>query len=106
MAKYRVRPWAIILIVACCEIQATAQDDDWRKLVESARQAQDLGRFAEAEGLLKRALKQAERFGRSDVRTAEILGDLASVATDRAKFSEAETHAKESLAIREKALGS
>ena len=68
-------------------------------------EAYQQGRYTEAEGQWKAALKEAEKFGEQDPRLATSLNNLGELYVAQFKFDEAEPLYKRSLAIREKALG-
>ena len=84
---------------------AVSQDEVWREHANAGRQAHEDGDFAEAERLLRLALSEVERLGRDDVRTADVLDDLARLLNDLPKFTEAESLAKRALKINESANG-
>ena len=63
------------------------------------------GRPDEAEPLFKDALKEAEKFGEQDLRKASAMSNLAAAYREQNKHSEAESLYRQSLGIKEKALG-
>ena len=64
------------------------------------------GKYADAEGLYKRALTiQEKALGTSHPDVAQALGSLAVVYELQGKYADAEALYKRALAIREKALG-
>jgi CHAT domain-containing protein/tetratricopeptide (TPR) repeat protein len=64
------------------------------------------GRYADAEGLFKRALPIREKtLGKDHLLVAEVLNNLALVYKDQGKYADAEGLHKRALAIREKAVG-
>jgi CHAT domain-containing protein/tetratricopeptide (TPR) repeat protein len=66
----------------------------------------DQGKYAEAEGLYKRALAIREQaLGADHPDVAQTLNNLALVYGDQSKYAEAEGLHKRALAIREQALG-
>ena len=79
----------------------------WARLLNNlalAYRAQ--GKYAEAEGLLERALAIREKaLGASHPDVGQTLTNLANLYRDQGKYSEAEGLYKRALAIREKALG-
>ena len=82
-----------------------AQETSWEKYNEAARRAYQQADYAEAEKLLKAALKEAENFGEQDPRLATSLGSLAELYGAQGKYTEAEPLYQRALAIAEKALG-
>jgi tetratricopeptide (TPR) repeat protein len=63
------------------------------------------GDYAKAEGYLKAARDEAEKFGSEDPRFATTLTNLAELYYAQGKYGEAAPLYKRSLATREKALG-
>jgi tetratricopeptide (TPR) repeat protein len=63
------------------------------------------GKYAEAEGLYKRALAISETLGARPAKVANILYSLAFLYDNQGRYTEAEGLYKRALAIREKALG-
>jgi hypothetical protein len=75
---------SMLAVISVIMIPSTAvsQDEVWREHANAGRQAHDEGDFAEAERLLRLALSEVERLGKDDVRTADVLDDLARLLTD------------------------
>jgi tetratricopeptide (TPR) repeat protein len=66
----------------------------------------DQGKYADAEGLHKRALAIREKaLGKNHPSVADTLNNLASVYKDQGKYADAEGLYKRALPIKEKALG-
>ena len=78
----------------------------WHQLSMGAQQAMSGQRYAEAEGLLKQALLEAEKeLGKADNQIATLLNNLANAMRHQGKANEAEAAYKQALDIRQKALG-
>jgi tetratricopeptide (TPR) repeat protein len=82
-----------------------AQDESLDDLLTAGFEAVGRGRFAEAEGLLRKAVARAEGEDPEDVRLASILGQLAWAINQQGRSTEAEAVARRALAIQEKRLG-
>src|SRR5215510_566453 len=82
-----------------------AKEDLWKRHLDAGRKAYEQGHYAEAEKLLLLSLKEAERFGATDIRFANTLGNLASVYRALGKYEESERLDRQALKIREKVLG-
>ena len=95
-----------VLCLLLWPVSSAAQETSWEKFMEAAGKAYQQADYAEAEKLLKAALKEAENFGPDDQRLATSLSNLAVLYKTQGKYAQAEPLYQRSLAIREKVLGS
>jgi tetratricopeptide (TPR) repeat protein len=84
---------------------ATPAEDGWRSLDTAANDALRQGRFPEAESLFVSAVVKAKEFMPEDVRLADSLNGLARAYRYQGKYGNAESSARQALAIQEQALG-
>ncbi len=77
----------------------------WQRYREAGCKALDDGQPVKAEGLLSIALKQAEQFGRTDIRLAVSLQDMAEYYATKGDYRPAEALYKRSLTIKKKVAG-
>jgi tetratricopeptide (TPR) repeat protein len=82
-----------------------AQSDEWYDVSKAGLRAADEGRFGDAEGLFRDALLLSDRYEESDPRRATSVNNLAYVLHAQGHYPAAEPHYRESLAMRERALG-
>ena len=97
--------WALALGLSVVTPWAGADGDGWEKRLNAGRELQDRGQYEEAERLFRLALDEVKTLGADEPRVADVLDCLAYVAVDRSELREAEAFAKESLMVRQKALG-
>ncbi len=103
MPDRRTRLGLTIVLLALAVPPALAQEATWHKLADSGIEAHESGRYADAERSFHLALKAATSLD-DQQGVAWILDALASVASDQARFREAERLARQALAIRERVL--
>lgn len=84
---------------------ATDAEDSWRSQYNSALRILEEGRYAEAVPHFLEAIRQAEKFGKDDVRLAASLNGLAQVYRYQQNYAEAELQARRSLAMLERTIG-
>ena len=82
-----------------------AQTPSWETISAEGKAAFSERRYSDAERLHSRAVAQAEKFGKQDLRLASSLFDLGVVCYAQGKNGEAEKHLKRTLEIREKVQG-
>lgn len=104
--KRSIRFW---LAPALCVLApfsfGSAQTASWEELTRAGHRAFERQQLAEAERQFKAAIKEAERFGHQDLRLATSFDNLAEAYRSQNKPKEAEKLFRQSLAIREMALG-
>src|SRR5712692_2428468 len=93
------------LVLACWCGSAVGQATPWERYTDAGQEAYRRGHYAEAEKLLRTALKEAEELGENDLRLAKSLNNLGLVYHTESKYAEAEPLFKRGLAILEKVLG-
>src|SRR5918996_2879057 len=94
-----------ILLLGLAGGPAWGQSDPWFEVSKAGLRAADEGRLAEAERLFRDALKLSEPFGDQDPRRATSVNNLAYILHAQGQYGAAEPHYRESLAMRESALG-
>src|SRR5262245_46312427 len=94
-----------LICLLCMLASGVAQEDLWRRHLDAGRKAYEQGHYAEAEKQLLLSLKEAEKFGATDIRFANTLGNLASVHRALGNYQESERLDRQALEIREKVLG-
>jgi len=82
-----------------------AQSSHWEELTKAGHAAFQEQRLAEAERRFKAAIKETEHANNKGLRLAESFDNLAEVYRVQNKHREAEKLYRQSLVIREKALG-
>jgi tetratricopeptide (TPR) repeat protein len=102
---------AVLLIT--CSVSAAAQGDggsveeNWKNLIQQGTElAVDAHDNAKAEQVFIKALREAERFGTSDVRVGATANRLGMVLKEEKKYGEAETAFHKALSIFEDIYGS
>ena len=106
-----IEPWRMLvgLLVALLTLVASpgwAQGDEWYEVSKAGLRAADEGRFGDAEGLFREALAAERRVQREPIRAAPPASTISPTScTPRASYLAAEPHYRESLAMREGALG-
>ncbi len=86
-------------------IAALPTDSTWDNLDQVGVRAFQKGDYVEAQELLEGAVKEAEKFGDSDVRLATSLTNLSRCLIEEGLAKDAEPQLNRALAIREKADG-
>jgi len=96
---------ALSALAALAPALACGCSNLWETYKGAGGRAYLLGRYKEAEDHLQDALIEAESFGPTDLRLAEVLNNLAEVYLAEHKYAEAEPLFKRALDIRVKKLG-
>ena len=86
--------------------RGTADEDAWRLQNNKGTNALQQGHYKEAGSLFLAAVQQAERLRPSNFPLAESLVGLARASLYQQTYTDAERHARRSLAILEKQIGS
>ncbi len=86
-------------------VAASAQETRWDSIMADAAKAYQHADYAEAEKLFLAALKEAEKFGEQDPRSATSLNNLALLYYAQGKYTQAEPLYQRALVIYERALG-
>src|SRR5713101_1479608 len=84
---------------------ASAQELEWTDAMKAAQRAFEESRYADAERLLRTAVKEAEKFGQEDRRLATSLSSLGTVLYSQGKYAESQRLYLQAVAILEKTLG-
>ena len=94
LSLHLVSMWVIATpsIVRCA-------DTLWDTYFVQSLQCKADGHYAEAESSLRKAIKEAEKFGEKDARLGRTLEALGLVLQDQAKYAEAELLLKRSNAL-------
>ncbi len=93
--------WAVA--VALCLDSCAPSAKAWNEDMRAASLAYQQGRYADAERLLKAAMKEAERFGPEDPRLITTLDNLATVYHAQGRYEAAEPLSREARSIDGKA---
>ncbi|HEY9869888.1 MAG TPA: tetratricopeptide repeat protein, partial [Candidatus Obscuribacterales bacterium] len=96
--------WCTALVVLSVS-QAPANSSDFDARMASAGRAYRMGNYEQAESILKDLLSEAKATGQQDLRYAEIVNNLAEVASAQGRLEEAEPLYKEAMALRLKLEG-
>lgn len=91
--------YALIFSVLAALPLLAGVEEDWRSLSGQALHAAAIKDYASAEAAYNKALSEAERFGKSDVRVASTLRGLAGVLRSEKKWIEAEDAARRAVSI-------
>jgi tetratricopeptide (TPR) repeat protein len=92
----------IVAFVSVSQSMAAAPPDNWKSLTVAGEKAYSLKNYVLARKLWTQALTQAEKLPPSDVRLAQSLDNMASVAKAQEKYAEAEKLYRRELDLRKK----
>lgn len=96
--------WCTVLVVLSVS-QALACSSDFDAGMASAGSAYRMGNYEQAESLLKDLLAEVRRTGQQDLCYAEVVNNLAEVASAQGRLEQAESLYKEAMALRLKLEG-
>lgn len=112
LVRSKVISWklarTLLLAVLFClpaAAPAAAQEGEWAQYNKDGTKALAERRYKDAEQLLDRSVKAAEKLGKEDLRLAEILTNLSAACYGQKKYQQAVLALRRALRIREKALG-
>ena len=91
--------YVLALAVVCVFPALAGVADDWRNLYSLAVNAASLKDYAKAEAIFSKALKEAELFGKTDVRVGSTLQGLAGVEQAEKRLAEEEDAARRAVDI-------
>jgi uncharacterized caspase-like protein/Tfp pilus assembly protein PilF len=86
-------------------VAALPTDSTWDNLDQVGVRAFQKGDYVEAQELLEGAVKEAEKFGDTDIRLATSLTNLSRCLIEEGLAKDAESHLTKALAIREQSGG-
>ncbi len=95
--------WALCgLAIALLPCVLVAQGNLWQEKNEAGNAAAQAGKYPSAEKLYLEAIKQAEAFGKTDLRLATSLANLATVYHLESKYPEAKDYYQRAIRVLEK----
>lgn len=95
----------LIASLTCAETALAYSEAEWDMLQRAAVNALDTNRYWLAEPMLKKSVKEAEKFGFDSWRLSTALHELGRYYTIRGRFKEAEPCFEKELQVREMTVG-
>jgi tetratricopeptide (TPR) repeat protein len=90
---------AFAMAVVCILPLAAGVDDDWKNLYSQAQRAAAAKDLSQADLIYNKALLEASRFGKDDVRVASTLQGLGNTHRSEKKLAEAEDDLRRAVSI-------
>ena len=104
-ASCRIAVGLLVALLVGASASGGAHADQWYEVSKAGLRAADEGRFDDAEALFREALQLSEEYSDGDPRQATSVNNLAYILHAQGRYLAAEPHYRESLAMREAALG-